>query len=342
MPGAWLPAVLGFVAALALAAVSVALWQAVALRREMAAAREREDRARQELREVLERRLDEVDRRTGDSQRAVRESLEGATRVFGEVRGQLGQVSEMAGRVETLGRSIQELEGILKVPKLRGILGERALESLLAQVLPRPAWEVQHRFSDGRAVDAVVRVGDRLVPIDAKFPLEAFRRHLEAADDEARKAAARELQKSLRLRIEEIATRYIRPAEGTLDFALMFIPSEAVYAEMVAGEGPLADLLEHALSRRVLPVSPSTLYAYLSTVATGLRGLEVEANARRILDGLGELDRTLARFEEEFAVVGRHLGNASSKYEDAARRLDRVRLALERVGSGQDPEGEAG
>ncbi len=279
-----------------------------------------------------------VARQMAVSQRTLGEGIEGATKVFGSVRQQLGQVAEMAARMEKLGRSIEELEGILKVPKLRGLFGERALEELLRQGLPVGVWEAQYRFSDGRTVDAVVRVGERMVPVDAKFPLEAYRRMAGAADEAGQRAAARELAASVKRRVDEIAERYIRPGEGTYEFALMFVPAEAVYAELAGGEGATAGLVDYALARRVLPVSPSTLYAYLSTVSTGLRGLEVEANAAEIIRGIGEVEQQLARFVDEFGVLGKHLTNAVAKFGDAQRRLSAVEArleALQAVGGGE-------
>jgi DNA recombination protein RmuC len=344
----WLVAVILLAAAAAVVAAVAALVQGLSLRRRLEAAQERQAREQgdamrsvgTQLTEVagrLHAQLGEVGRQMNESlnrqmavsQKTLGEGISNATRVFGSVREQLGQVAEMAQRMERLGRSIEELEGILKVPKLRGLFGERALEELLRQVLPAGVWEVQHRFSDGRTVDAVIRVGDRLVPVDAKFPLEAYRRMVAAEDDLTRRNARREFANAVKGRIDEIAERYIRPGEKTFEFALMFVPAEAVYAELVAGESEGIDLSDYALSRRVLPVSPSTFYAYLSTVATGLRGLEVEANAAAILRGIGAVEQQLERFGEEFTVLGKHLGNAATKYSDAERRLNELQARLD-------------
>jgi DNA recombination protein RmuC len=195
--------------------------------------------------------------------------------VFGELKGQLGQVAEMATRMESLGREIEELQGILKAPKLRGNMGEASLEEFLRQVLPPGAFEIQHRFAGGQAVDAVIRLRDHLVPVDAKFPLESFQRMVGAEDDTARKTARKEFEKSVKGRIDEIADKYIRPGEGTFEFALMYIPAENVYYEVIIKDENLGDqgsLLAYATSRRVVPVSPNSFFAYLSTIATGLKG----------------------------------------------------------------------
>ena len=271
------------------------------------------------------------------SQKALGDGLTGATEVFGRVQGQLGQVAEVATRMERLAASVDELGSILKVPKLRGLLGERSLEVLLGEVLPPRLWAAQHRFSDGRVVDAVVRLGDRLLPIDAKFPLEAYRRLVEATDEPARRTARRELERAVKGRIDEIAGRYLRPDEGTLPLALMYIPAEGVWGEVVAGEGS-ESLVDYGLARRVVAVSPATLYAYLTTVAIALRGLDVSSDATEVLRSLAALETELERFREEFTTVGRHLHNAVLRFAAAQTRLDAVEVRLRRAGRLDDAD----
>jgi len=259
------------------------------------------------------------------TQKQVGDGLAGATEVFGALEGRLGQVTETAVRIERLAQGVEELGRVLTVPKLRGLMGERTLETLLAELLPRRFWSVQHRFADGRTVDAVVRLGDVLLPVDAKFPLEAYRRAAAAPDDAARATARRELARAVGVRVEEIASRYVRPSEGTTDFALMFVPAEGVYAELVAGTtAELGGVLEAALARRVVPVSPATLFAYLSLVAAGVRGLAVEARARDIVRALAAAERELDGLREELAVLGRHLHNAGQRFGEVERRVERV------------------
>ncbi len=288
----------------------------------------------------LEGLVSQVNTQLTTTQQGMGQQFVDATRVFGELRSQLGQVAEMAARMEALGREIDELQGILKAPKLRGQLGEAQLEEFLRQVLPPAFWETQYRFADGQTVDAVIRLRDHLVPVDAKFPLESFQRLLAAEDETSRKAARREFERSVRGRIDEIAEKYIRPGEGTFEFALMFIPAENVYYEVIVrGQEPgdAASLLGYAASRRVVPVSPNSFYAYLSTIVTGLKGMQVEARAREILDQLGHLQRDFARFAEAFRVVGKHLGSARGKFEEAERLSARFSDRLAGV-TGQELE----
>ena len=300
------------------------------------------EEARRTLQAQLEGLVGAVNTQLGQSQQQLGVQFEGATKVFGELKGQLGEVAQMATRMEALGREIEELQGILKAPKLRGNLGEAQLEEFLRQVLPPSAWEVQYRFADGQVVDAVIKLRGHLVPVDAKFPLEALQRMLAAEDDAARKSARREFERSVRGRIDEIADKYIRPGEGTFEFALMYIPAENVYYEVVVRDealGEAGSLLAYATSRRVVPVSPNSFFAYLSTIATGLKGMHVEERAREILAELGKVQREFDRFAETFRLVGSHLGNAQRKFEEAERLAGRLGERLQGVAE-RDVEGK--
>jgi len=196
------------------------------------------------------------------------------TRALRDVHERLGALGEATKRLETMGTAVTEVQQLLQVPKLRGTLGEVWLEELLRQILPGSHYQMQHVFRSGERVDAALRVGDRLVPVDAKFPLEACQRLLGATGAEAEREA-RAFARSLKERIDEIADKYIRPDEGTYDFALMYIPAENVYYEAVLraeDPGDAKSVLGHALRRRVIPVSPHTFYAYLLVICTGSRG----------------------------------------------------------------------
>jgi DNA recombination protein RmuC len=267
------------------------------------------------------------------SHKTLGESLAGATDVFGKLHRRLGEVAEIAVRLEHVAGSVDELGKILRVPKLRGLMGEQTLETMLRQVLPERFWSMQHRFQDGRTVDAVVRLGDRLIPIDAKFPLESYQRIVAADGEEARRTGRRDFERSVKARVDEIAGRYIRPGEGTVEFALMFVPAEGVFGEVVGGgdDPAAASLLDYALERRVMPVSPATIFAYLSVIASGLRGFAVERRANEIVQGIAAAEQELARLREELGVLGKHLVNATQRYGEVERRLARVEETLGRV-----------
>lgn len=268
----------------------------------------------------------------------VQRELQHVGQVMGAVQGSLGKLGEVTQRVFDIGRDIAGLEQILRSPKVRGGLGETFLESLLAQMLPREHYELQHAFATGDRVDAVVRIGGRLVPVDAKFPLENFRRLLEEADEERRRQFRRAFARDVRTRVDEIAKRYILPDEGTFDFALMYIPAENVYYEIIVKDGAIEEdsPAVYATSRQVIPVSPNSLYAYLQVIVLGLRGLQIERDAREIQGRLGRLRGDLEKFRDAFDVVGKHLTNARNKYDEAAGGLDRVEAKLEGIEGTRD------
>lgn len=251
----------------------------------------------------------------------------------GDVRERLGQLTEATRRLEAVGQSVAEVQELLKVPRLRGTIGEVWLEELLRQVFPAGLYRTQYAFRSGEKVDAVVLVGDRLVPVDSKFPLEACQRML-AADGAEADRERRAFRKSLRARIDEIADKYIRPDEGTFEFALMYVPAENVYYEaVVRGEEPDAEesVVAYALRRKVIPVSPNTFYAYLAAILHGLKGLEVERQAREILASLGGLQQQLGRFEDAYRVMGKHLEHAARQYAEAEKQLGRLQERFEKV-----------
>jgi len=261
---------------------------------------------------------------------------DGATlqaRSLADVREQLGRLAEATARLESLGRSVTEVQDLLRVPHLRGTLGEVWLEELLRQVFPEALFRTQYAFRSGERVDAALFIGDRIVPIDAKFPLDACQR-MRHAEGEALVRERRAFRRSLRQRIDEIAERYIRPDEGTFDFALMYIPAEAVYYEAVVREESLESaesIIGYALRRHVLPVSPNTFYAYLAAVLHGLRGLEVEQRAKEIQAALGGLRQMVAGFRRTFDLVGRHLDHAGRQYQESDRAWERVSAHLDAV-----------
>jgi uncharacterized Ntn-hydrolase superfamily protein/DNA anti-recombination protein RmuC len=276
-----------------------------------------------------------VDTRIEASRRTLDERLESNTAVVRQVQKSLGEVDASVKSVSEITRDIHALQDILKAPKLRGGLGEFFLGDLLAQIFPPSQYTLQHGFSDGVRVDAALRAGDRIVPVDAKFPLENFRRLVETDGDEARRRERRAFLADVRRHVDAIAAKYIRPEEGTYDFALMYIPAENVYYEAVLRDEELADakgILPYALSKRVIPVSPNSFYAYLQVILIGLQGLRIESKAREILEHVQSARLEFEKFAETFAVVGRHLSNASGKFEESNRKLDRFSGRLEALG----------
>ena len=267
------------------------------------------------------------------------------TQVLSDVRERLGQLSEATRRLESIGGAVTEVQQLLQVPRLRGTIGELWLEELLRQILPASSYAMQHTFRSGERVDAVIKMGDRLVPVDAKFPLEACQRMLVATgDDEERER--RSFGRSLKARIDEIADKYIRPDEGTYEFALMYIPAENVYYEAMLRAQDAEDgnsILSHAMARNVVPVSPHTFYAYLLVILHGLKGMKFEARAHEIQEQLGALRQQFDAFWVAFEKVGTHLNNAAKQFEESDKQAVRVNERFQRIaGAGIEGEGEAG
>ncbi|MFO7675364.1 MAG: DNA recombination protein RmuC [bacterium] len=292
----------------------------------------------------LDQRLANIDRLMAETVSGIGSRLDSANTTVQSVRTTLGELSQATRQVLDVGRDIRSLQDILRTPKLRGIIGEFFLGDLLRQVVPAHH-ELQYRFASGEAVDAVIRLGPRLVPVDSKFPLEDFQRLTAETDEESRKVLRRRFVAAVRKHVDAIADKYIRPDEGTFDFALMYIPAENVYYETIIRDSPEDDSVSsHALSRRVIPVSPNSLYAYLQSIVLGLRGFQIEQRAGDILAHLGRLRLEYDRFRGEFEVLGTHLNHARNKYEESARRLDRFgdRLELELAPSDSQPAAEDG
>jgi DNA recombination protein RmuC len=290
----------------------------------------------------VSRQLQDGMRLIQSAQTTMGERLDRATQVVGEVQGSLGSLQAATQRVVEIGRDIQGLEQVLKSPKVRGGLGETLLEQLLAQMLPREHWTLQYGFKSGEKVDAVVRISDRLVPVDAKFPLENFRRLLDEAEDERRRPFRRAFARDVKARVDEIAKKYILPDEGTYDFALMYVPAENVYYEIIVRQEEDDDAIAaYALSRRVIPVSPNTLYAYLQVIILGLRGLRIEANAREIQSDLARLSGDLGKIRDPLDKVGVHLGNAQKQFEQTRREMERFDARLDAIGHKGTEDGPA-
>src|SRR5262245_55475083 len=274
------------------------------------------------------------------SQTSVGERLDNTSRVVGEVQRGLVELREATARVYEVGRDVASLHDILRAPKLRGGLGELLLGDLLAEVLPPAHFDLQHTFRNGERVDAVVRLGGSLVPIDAKFPLEDFRRLLDAEDEESRARSKKAFVARVRKHIDDIAAKYIVPDEGTYDFALMYIPAENVYYEAVIRDEERA-VAAYALDRKIIPVSPNSFYAYLQAIVRGLNGLRIEARAQEVIGQLARLAGDLDKLREEVRVLGKHLGNAIQAHAAADRRLERVVGKLGAIGDETEADAAA-
>lgn len=280
---------------------------------------------------AVSRRLEGIDGRMTETQTASIEMAQGIYSTLGDLRASTNSVAEQA-------KQFTSLQDLLRAPKARGGLGEAMLEELLRQVLPPSGYAVQHRFRSGTIVDAVVKAGGRLICIDSKFPLANYQRICEGGDDVGRAEAERAFAADVERHIRDISSRYIVPDEGTLDFAVMYVPAEGVYGEVLRLSHKKKPLFETAMDARIVPMSPLTMYGYLQTILFGLKCLQIEKSAEAILGFCGQLQQDVARFAEEYETLGKHLGNAKSKYEQGTHRLDRFRDRLDRVADLADDE----
>ena len=284
------------------------------------------------LQRQLEQRSADVDRRLQAVVETMDRRLGDQTQTTARLHEHLGRLNEGVAQMVDRAKELGRLEQALRPPKARGGFGELLLENLLRDRLPPSAFAMQHTFASGERVDAVVRV-ERTIPVDSKFPLDNYNRLVEAEDDESRALHEKQFARDVRQHIDAIAAKYIRPDEGTYDFAFMYIPVEAVYYELACGK--TGALLAYAHERRVFPVSPTTFVAYLQVIALGLRGMQVEQHAHEVMAYVAELSRDFERFSDDFDKVGTHLQHAQSRYHEARKGLDRFESKLERAAEEQ-------
>jgi DNA recombination protein RmuC len=250
--------------------------------------------------------------------------LDNAAKVIQDVQNKLGELGKATQEIKELGQSVSKLEEMLKAPKLRGGLGELLLEDLLKQVLPINAYDIQYTFRNGQTVDAIINTAGGKVPVDSKFPLENFRKMLDAKSDQEKKTAARLFKSDVKKHIDSIAEKYILPDEGTFDFALMYIPAENIYYETIIKDESYDEedgLYSYATKRRVVPVSPNSFYAHLRVIALGLKGLQIERSAKEIFQNLELLSTELQKFNDVFETLGMQLNNAKNNYDKADKQL---------------------
>lgn len=292
------------------------------------------DALRATLHETMQTLSTQVSGTLTQTNRTIGDRLDNTTKVMGDVRQQLGQLKESSQRMIEMGQDISKLQDILQPPKLRGSLGELFLADLLGQILPSAHYRLQYQFKGGETVDAVVLLHTGMVPIDAKFPLENFKRILSTPNEEARAVAKKAFVKDVKGHIDAIAAKYIRTDENTFDFALMYVPAENVYYETVIKDSEFGDemsIFGYALKKRVIPVSPNSFYAYLQTILLGLKGMRVEERSREILDNLSRLQKDFDNFTEAFRLVGQHLENSTKKFAEAQKRFDRIEAKVEQI-----------
>ena len=273
-----------------------------------------------------------MDRRLGELDTKVDRRMEHAAKQTNAIHRQLGEVGQATVQMAEQAKELSQLQQILRPPKARGGFGELLLENLLRDRLPPTAFELQYGFAGGERVDAAIKV-DRIVPIDSKFPLDNFERMTAAENDIERQQFEKLFARDVKSHVDAIASKYIRPDEGTYDFAFMYLPSEAIYYELVCGR--TGALLAYANEKRVLPVSPTTLTAYLQVIVLGLKGLQIEQHAHEVMAYCAQLQKEFGKFKDDFELVGTHLDRAQKKFLESEKHLGKFETKLEQASDSQ-------
>lgn len=278
------------------------------------------DNTNKMLQDTIRGSTAETNRVLLNNNKELNERLDTAARVIGDLKKNLGEMSEV-------GRGIKSLQEFLQSPKLRGNIGEQVLADMIGQTFPRSAFHLQYQFPSGVKVDAALLTDGGILPIDAKFPMENFRKMLGDDDESGRKQAKKDFATDIKKHVSDISKKYILPDNGTLDFALMYIPSEAVYYE-VAGNDELMDFARQA---RVYPVSPNTLYAHLQVLLLSFQGHELEQKSKEVLRLLRAIQIDYSKVEENLNVLGKHISNAYNGLNNTSGALVQLGQKLQKT-----------
>ncbi|MBU4204771.1 DNA recombination protein RmuC [Patescibacteria group bacterium] len=269
-----------------------------------------------------------LDQKLSESTKMMQSQFGQSAKIIQDVTERLTRLDETNKQVIGFADQLRSLQDILKNPKQRGVLGEYYLETVLKNVLPPGAYQMQYSFKDGKIVDAVVFIDKRIIPIDSKFSLENYNRAIEARDSVEKKKYETAFVNDLKTRIEETA-KYVKPQENTMDFAFMFIPSEAVYYDLLVNKiGTITEdtnnLVQYAAKKQVIIVSPTSFLAYLQTVLQGLRNQKISEQAKEIIKAVERLGKHLAGYSEYMGKLGGHLDTTVSTYNKATKELAKI------------------
>jgi DNA recombination protein RmuC len=257
----------------------------------------------QSVNETVNKTLNEtqqnINTRLFQSTSDVNKRLDNAAKVIGDVQKNLGEMSE-------IGRGMRDLQEFLQSPKLRGNIGEQVLKQLLGQMLPKSSFHLQYAFKSGSIVDAAIVTEAGIIPIDSKFPMDNFRRMMAEENGKEKASATREFEREVKKHIDDVSKKYILTHEGTIDYALMYVPSESVYYEIVNSP----TLFEHASKKAVLPVSPVTFYAYLRSIMMSFEGQKISAKAREVLSSIRAVAKEHEKLGDDLGTLSKHIQNS--------------------------------
>jgi len=297
-----------------------------------------------ELRQTMDGKLSETHRATQEQFGQATKIIQGITgqsaKLISDVTERLTKLDETNKQVVNFSAQLQNLQDILKNPKQRGVLGEYFLEETLRNVLPPNSYQMQYGFKDGSIVDAVVFVKDKIIPIDSKFSLENYEKILNCSDSGIREKLEKQFKQDLKNRIDE-TSKYVKPGEKTMDFAFMFIPSEAIYYDLLinkvgAVQVNTRDLIEYAFrDKHVIIVSPTSFLAYLQTVLQGLRALQIEESAKEIKANVEKLSRHILSYEDFMKKLGISMSTTVNHYNNAYKEFKKLDKDVVKITEGE-------
>lgn len=269
---------------------------------------EQKSKISDELMAWLKSSTSQIDSRLNENMKMFNSRLDNAARVIAQVQKNIGEFSE-------IGRSMQELQELLQSPKLRGNIGEQVLKQLLGQHFPKDSYTLQYGFKNGDRVDAVIKTTHGIIPIDSKFPIDNFRRMIKATTPEDRERSRKDFGRDVKKHIEDISKKYILADEGTVDYAIMYVSSEAIYYEILSNE----TLFDYAGKMRVLPVSPMSFYAYIKAILMSFEGARIQSQAKEILSILQAIKKDYEKTDEALSVLTRHITNAYNQISQVTK-----------------------
>lgn len=279
---------------------------------------------------MLNQNLQGMQTRLDNVAEGLNQRLDKAAHVMGTVNRELGTMQE-------IGRGMKDLQDFLKSPKLRGNIGEQVLKQMLDQSFPDNLYQMQYQFEEGKIVDAIIKSEDGIIPIDAKFPMENYQKMVRAEVEADQLAAKRDFIKDIKKHVSDISKKYILPAEGTVDFAVMYVPSEAVYYEVISDNSDL-DLNSYATEKRVLFVSPNSFYYFLKVIMMGMQGKKVAEATREILGMIRGIQKDAGKFGDSLGVLNKHIGNAKTAAERVSSEYDKLNGRIERIDDFDDTQ----
>lgn len=272
----------------------------------------------QGMQKSVEKNTEMTQKQLSESSRSLNERLDRAATVISGVQKEIGQMSE-------IGRSMKDLQDFLRSPKLRGNIGEQVLKDLLKQFLPSESFYLQHRFKSGEIVDAAIKTEAGIIAIDSKFPMENFKAMAQAPSEEKKLISKKDFVRDIKKHIDDIARKYILPEEGTIDYALMYVPSESIYYEIMAN---ISELSDYSQGKRVLPVSPATFYAYLRAILMSFEGRKIEERAAAILVSLRSIKTESDKFSESLRVLTKHVNDSKNTLDIVNNRFSSLNTKI--------------